>query len=284
MRMVQNIEPIHCQAHYFFMQSSSPHLPTVSIVTPSFNQARFLEETIHSVLAQDYPDIEYILVDGGSTDGSVEIIQKYAGQISWWVSEKDQGHADALNKGFAHANGEILAWLNSDDTYYPGAVSEAVNYLQAHPEVGMVYGDADLTDENGRVIGRFAARQTNYRRLLRGSVHIPQATTFFRAALWRQIGSLDLDLFFAFDYNFWVQVAKVSRLQYLSRLWATFRLHSQGKSVRFDDRCYPDMLKVYQRETGRWFSWLWLRAKARRIFYAWLPLRARLFLRRIFIL
>jgi len=259
-------------------------LPLVSIVTPSYNQACFLEETVCSVLAQDYPNIEYIIVDGGSSDGSVAIIQKYAGKLTWWISEKDRGHADALNKGFAHASGEILAWLNSDDTYYPGAVSEAVAYLQANPEVGMVYGDADLTDDQGKVIGRFASRQTDYRRLLRGSVHIPQATTFFRVSLWQQVGPLDLSLFFAFDYNLWVQLAKISRLQYLPRLWATFRLHSEGKSVRFDDRCYPDMLKVYQRETGRRLSWLWLRAKIRRAFYAWLPLRLRLFLRRIFIL
>jgi hypothetical protein len=95
---------------------------------------------------------------------------------------------------------------------------------------------------------------------------------------------LDLSLFFAFDYNFWVQLSKISRLQYLPRLWATFRLHSEGKSVRFDDRCYPDMLKVYQRERGHRLSWLWLRANVRRLFYAWLPLRLRLFLRRIFIL
>ncbi len=261
-----------------------PRYPLVSIVTPSYNQAHFIEETIHSVLAQDYPRIEYLIVDGGSTDGSVDIIKKYADRLSWWVSEKDKGHADALNKGFAHASGEILAWLNSDDTYYPGAVAEAVAYLQGHPEVGMVYGDADLTDDSGRVIGRFASRQTDYRRLLRGSVHIPQATTFFRSELWRQVGPLDLSLFFAFDYNFWVQLSKISRLQYLPHLWATFRLHHEGKSVRFDDRCYPDMLRVYQRERGHRLSWLWLRAKVRRIFYAWLPLRLRLFLRRAFTL
>lgn len=258
--------------------------PTVSIITPSFNQAQFIEETIRSVLAQDYPYIEFIIVDGGSTDGSVAIIQKYAGQLAWWVSEKDKGQTDALNKGFAHASGEVLAWLNSDDTYYPGAVSEAVAYLHAHPEVGMVYGDADLTDEEGKIIGKFASRQTDYKRLLRGSVHIPQATTFFRADLFHQIGPLDINMFFAFDYNFWVQLAKVSRLQYLPRLWATFRLHVEGKSVRFDDRCYPEMLQVYRREKGHRLSLLWLRAKLRRLFYAWLPLRLRLFLRRTFML
>lgn len=154
--------------------------PLVSIVIPSYNQAQFLETTIRSLLGQDYPNFELILVDGNSTDGSLDIIHRYVDKFAWWVSEKDNGHADALNKGFSHARGEILAWLNSDDTYYPGAISDAVSTLRAHPEIGMVYGDADLTDESGIVIGHFASRQTDYEKLLRGSVHIPQATTFFR--------------------------------------------------------------------------------------------------------
>ena len=121
----------------------------VSIVTPSYNQSRFIEDTIRSVLSQDYPQIEYMIVDGGSTDGSVEIIKRYEDQLAWWVSERDQGQTDAINKGFARATGDILAWLNSDDTYEPGAVSAAVKYLQEHPEVGMVYGDCNYIDENG---------------------------------------------------------------------------------------------------------------------------------------
>lgn len=255
-------------------------LPLVSIITPSYNQARFLEACIQSVLAQDYPNIEYSIVDGGSTDGSVEIIKKYADRLAWWVSEKDKGHADALNKGFARARGEILAWLNSDDTYYPGAVSDAVATLQANPDVGMVYGDADITDADGRIIGRFASRQTDYQKLLRGSVHIPQATTFFRADLYRQVGPLSLEFFFAFDYDLWVKLAKISRLLYVPRRWATFRLHEAGKSVKDDSVCYPDMLKIYARERCGGLSWLWLRYQARRLFYARLPLRLRLFLRR----
>ncbi len=256
-------------------------LPLVSIITPSYNQARFLEACIRSVLEQDYPNIEYIIVDGGSNDGSVEIIEKYADRLAWWVSEKDKGHADALNKGFARARGEILAWLNSDDTYYPGAISDAVQTLLANPDVGMVYGDADITDAAGQVIGRFASRQTDYWRLLRGSVHIPQATTFFRADLYRQVGPLSLEYFFAFDYDLWVKLAKVSRLLYVPRRWATFRLHEAGKSVKDDSVCYPDMLKIYARERGGGLSWLWLRYQARRLFYAWLPLRLRLTLRRM---
>jgi glycosyltransferase involved in cell wall biosynthesis len=258
------------------------NLPLVSIVTPSYNQARFLEFTIRSVLVQDYPNIELILVDGGSTDGSQDIIHRYADRFAWWVSEQDNGQADALNKGFSHANGEILAWLNSDDTYYPGAISDAVATLLAHPEAGLVYGDADLTDETGKVIGRFASRQTDYNRMLRGSVHIPQATTFFQAGLWRHVGSLNNSLFFAFDYDLWVRLAKVSKLLYVPHRWATFRLHNEGKSVLNDDRCYPEMLKVYARERGGGLSWLYLRAKIRHLTYARLPLRLRIFLRNFF--
>ena len=254
--------------------------PKVSIITPSFNQGRYLEASIQSVLNQDYPNIEYIIVDGGSKDESVEIIRKYEDKLHWWVSEKDRGHADALNKGFSHATGEILAWLNSDDIYHPGAVSEAVALLKEHPDVGMVYGDANLIDDESNLIGKVPSKQTSYKQMLRGSVHIPQATTFFRTDLYRQIGPLSLTLFFAFDYDLWVRLAKISKLLYIPRTWADFRIHQSGKTVVNDDRCYPDMLKVHQREVGGWFSWLRLRAAARRLVYAWLPWKLRVRLRK----
>ena len=255
--------------------------PKVSIITPSFNQGRYLEETIRSVLAQDYPNIEYIIKDGGSKDNSVEIIQKYAGQLAHWVSEKDKGHADGLNQGFSFASGEILAWLNSDDTYMPGAVSEAVAFLQAHPAVGMVYADANVIDHDSRVIGKFPAKQTSYQRMLQGSVHIPQATTFWRADLWRQVGPLDLSLFYAFDYDLWVKLAKISEICYVPRLWANFRIHDSAKTIKNDDICYADMQRVYERETGRKFGRLRLRWGLRRVAYAWLPMRVKIALRKI---
>jgi glycosyltransferase involved in cell wall biosynthesis len=260
--------------------NTTSNLPKVSIITPSYNQGRFLEASILSVLEQGYPNIEYIVVDGGSKDESVEIIQKYQDRFAWWVSEKDKGHADALNKGFSRATGEILAWLNSDDIYFPGAVSEAVAALMDHPKVGMVYGDADLIDDSGAPAGQFAAKQTSYRQMLRGSVHIPQATTFFRTEIWRHAGPLDLTLFFSFDYDLWVKIARVSEILYVPRRWAKFRIHEAGKTIVNDDRCYPDMLRVHQREVGGWLSWLRLRAITRRLLYAWLPVNLRLKIRK----
>ena len=228
--------------------------PLVSIVTPSYNQARYLEYTIRSVLEQDYPNIEYIIVDGGSNDGSAEIIHRYSDRLAWWVSEKDHGQTDAINKGFAHARGEILAWLNSDDTYELNAVREAVAFLREQPQVGLVYGDANFIDENGYMLGRFPAVQTDYRRLRRGYVHIPQQSAFWRADLWRKVGPLDPSFYFAMDYDLWVRLAALAPVRYLPRQWANFRLHTHGKTISADDRCWPEMLKVHYRDGGSWFG------------------------------
>ena len=258
-----------------------PSTPLVSIVTPSFNQAAYLEETIQSVLAQDYPNIEYLIIDGGSQDGSIDIIKRYDDRLAYWVSEPDQGQTDAINKGFERSRGEILAWINSDDTYLPHAVSEAVEFLSKHPDIGMVYGDANLIDTHGRVIGKFPARQTDYARLRRGYVHIPQQASFFRGALWQQVGPLDTSFYFAMDYDLWVRLARLAPLQYYPHLWANFRLHDTGKSVVDDDRCWPEMLRVHYRDGGSGFSQLVLKARLRPIIYSWLPMEFRVWLRRV---
>jgi glycosyltransferase involved in cell wall biosynthesis len=226
----------------------------VSIVTPSYNQAQYLEATMRSVLNQDYEHIEYIVVDGGSTDGSVEIIKKHADRLAWWVSEKDQGQTSALNKGFARSSGDILAWLNSDDTYEPGAITEAVRYLISHPETGLLYGDANFINAKGEVIGKFPSRQTDYRRLRQGYVHVSQQASFFRADLWRQVGPLDPSFYFAMDYDLWVRLAALAPVIYQPRLWANFRLHGDAKTIASDARCWPEMLRVHYREGGSWFS------------------------------
>ena len=259
---------------------NSKNKPLVSIVTPSYNQADYLEETVLSVLEQDYQNLEYIIVDGGSTDDSLEIIQKYAERLEWWVSEPDRGQTDAINKGFAKAKGEILAWLNSDDTYLSGAVSEAVAYLQDHPEVGMVYGDANLIDEESQVIGKFPARQTDYQRLMRGHVHIPQQATFFRSELWKTVGPLDPTFFFAMDYDLWVRLSQQAPLKYHPQVWANFRLHGDAKSIEADDRCWPEMVRVHRREGGSKISWLSLKAGVRPWIYGWMPMKMRLWIRK----
>lgn len=239
--------------------------PLVTIITPSFNQAPYLEDTILSVLTQDYPNIEYFIVDGGSTDGSLEIIKKYANQITDWVSEPDKGQTDAINKGFSMANGEVLAWINSDDTYYPHAVKEAVDFLRSHPEVGLVYGDTNFIDSNGRIIGRFNAQQTSYRRLRRGGVYIPQQSSFFLADIWKEVGPLDPDFYFAMDYDLWVRIAKEREIAYVPKLWANFRLHDDAKSIADDIRCWPEMLEVHRRDGGSLFSLIYVRYIIRKL-------------------
>ena len=228
--------------------------PLVSIVTPSFNQGKYLERTILSVLNQDYPKIEYFVMDGDSTDNSVEIIQKYSSRIAYWQSVKDQGQTDAINQGFAKANGQIYAWLNSDDTYESHAVSQAVDYLLNHPDVGMVYGDCNFIDADDRLIGKFNAKQTDYEKLRTGYVHIPQQAAFWRADLWKQVAPLDTSIYFAMDYDLWLRLAKTTNVMYIPKLWANFRLHGDAKTISEDDRCWPDMLKIHYRDGGKWWQ------------------------------
>lgn len=228
--------------------------PLVSIVTPSFNQASYLERTMRSVLEQDYPNLEYLVVDGGSTDGSVDIIRQYGKRLAWWVSEPDCGQTEAINKGFQHANGTIYAWLNSDDTYQPGAVREAVEFMQRNPQVVLVYGDAHYIDENDRVIGDFPAMQTDLQKLRNGFVHIPQQAAFFRADSWKAVAPLDPSFYFAMDYDLWVRLAQVGPIVYHPRLWANFRLHRDAKTIAADDHCWPEMLRVHYRDGGSKFA------------------------------
>jgi hypothetical protein len=145
----------------------------------------------------------------------------------------------------------------------------------------MVYGDANLIDASGESIGKFPARQTDYQRLRRGYVHIPQQASFFRASLWKQVGPLDPTFYFAMDYDLWVRLARISQLHYHPALWANFRLHGSGKSVVADNRCWPEMLRVHYRDGGSRFSRLVFKAKLRPLLYAWMPLRLKVWLRRV---
>ena len=203
--------------------------PLVSIITPSYQQAAFLEQTIRSVLDQDYPNLEYMVVDGGSTDGSVEIIQSYASRLAWWVSEKDRGQAEAINKGMARAKGEIVAWLNSDDCYLPGAISEAVAALQANPQAGFVFGDVRVVDATERVINELHYGNWSLRELMAFHI-IGQPAVFMRKSALPPDGFLDPNYHFLLDHHLWLQIAVHSPIQYIPRLWASAHYHEGAKN------------------------------------------------------
>ena len=253
-----------------------PQLPLVSIVTPSFNQAPYLEATIRSVLDQDYPRIEYIVIDGASSDGSPDLIESFAPQLASWVSERDLGQTDAINKGFSRARGEIFAWLNSDDTYLPGAVSEAAAYLTAHREIGMVYGQAYYVNGAGETMARYPAGPTDHRGLRRGVTTIPQQATFFRSQLWNLVGPLDTSFYYAMDYDLWVRISALTPIAYVRRPWANFRIHDLSKSRREAFRCWPEMMRVHFRNGGTRLSVLYAKYLVRRLVEPIMPWRMTL--------
>ncbi len=196
---------------------------------PSFNQASFLERTILSVLEQDYPELNICVVDGGSTDGSLEIIKKYANRLAWWVSEKDQGQAEAINKGFAHAHGEIMAWLNSDDYYLPGAVSAAVKEFERHPQAVMIYGNMLAVDESDRPINTLKYHQLSLVDLLCFQI-IGQPAVFMRRSAFEKAGGLDVTLHFLLDHQLWIRLAEQGEIVHVNETWAAARYHAGAKN------------------------------------------------------
>ncbi|MDW7775552.1 MAG: glycosyltransferase family 2 protein [Methanosarcinales archaeon] len=205
--------------------------PKVSIITPSYNQAQFLENTILSVLNQDYPNIEYIIIDGASTDGSIDIIRKYKQSLAYWVSEPDFGQSHAINKGFQRATGDILAWLNSDDEYKQiDTISTVVQTFLKHQDIDMVYGKCDIVDENGNIKGHIKSFQGDLSTLLLVN-NIPQPSAFFKQSVIEKIGFLDESLKYAMDYDFWLKISSSFKIKYLPFTLASFRDHTSSKTA-----------------------------------------------------
>jgi len=245
-----------------------PDKPLVTIVTPSYNQAAFLESTIRSVFEQHYTPLEYMIVDGGSTDGSLEIIQRYADRLAWWVSERDSGQAEAINKGLQRAKGEIVAWLNSDDIYLPGAIQQAVTAFEQDPALGMVFGDAITIDAQGKPLSRLSFGDTEHRGetsfasdwglldLVSFRI-ICQPAVFMRRAVLEKSGYLEKAYHYMLDHHLWIQMARKAPIRYISGLtptgermapWAAARHHAGAKNV--------SQAPGFSRETMQVLAWM----------------------------
>lgn len=203
---------------------------SVSIVTPSFNQAPFLRETIESVLHQEGAPIEYIVIDGGSSDASVEIIRAFQEQLAYWVSEGDKGQADAINKGWQKSTGDILCYLNSDDTFAEGTLCAVVEFFESHPDIDAVYGDRAVIDEHSRVTE--IVPSPPFSRETQIAICLPQECVFFRRRVLETVSMLNPDLHYLMDYDLWLRMLHAGfEFQHLPRVLANYRIHSGAKSI-----------------------------------------------------
>lgn len=244
-------------------------LPLVSIVTPSYNQAQFLEETILSVLNQNYPNLEYIIIDGGSGDGSVDIIQKYEGRLAYWVSEPDRGQSHALNKGIARATGDILFWLNADDLCLPGAFSKVADAFSQQPKPRMIIGQAYIVDHEGKLCGELKCRFTSWADCVTRKHDIRQVATFFDRKLFDELGGVDESLEYSMDTDLLLRFTRLYRPLIIDTYLAANRKHERTKfksnsvsgyqesdSVRMRHLAGTELEKVYRGWSARhWIGW-----------------------------
>jgi glycosyltransferase involved in cell wall biosynthesis len=234
------------------MKPLSGPMPLVSIVTPTYNMGRFLAETMESVLSQDYPNIEYFVFDGGSSDNTVEVLRameaRFPGRFTW-VSEKDNGQCDAVNKGYVAAHGEIFTFLNSDDTYLPGAVRAAVEGFAEHPEAAVVYGDAWYTDEGNSVIKRYPVDPYSYERL--GTLcHLCQPAAFLRADVYGEVGRLDESLHLTLDYDLWLKISARYALWKINRPLANSRMWADNKTLSRRRTTFREVVQILDKHRG----------------------------------
>jgi hypothetical protein len=220
--------------------------PKVTIVTPSFNQGQFLEETIRSVLLQDYPNLEYLIIDGGSTDNSIDIIRKYEEWLAYWVSEQDGGQADAINKGLRKSTGEYLGWINSDDILYPSAISKVVDEFRSEPKADFIYGDIDQGQSIDFGFQVLHGKQIEFSEMLKTlKVPIPQQGSLWRRSVNERIGFLDARWHVVLDREFYIRVAESCKLHYLPEKLGFFRSHEQSKSISQGRRWLTELPEMY---------------------------------------
>jgi len=218
--------------------------PKITVITPSFNQSQFLERTILSVIKQDYPNLEYIIIDGGSTDGSVDIIKQYEEHINYWVSEKDNGQTHALNKGLKIATGDWVGWQNSDDIYYPGSflsVADAINNVTTED---LVIGNMNLIDEHDSMLRDLKYVTPTYKSLLAEGMVVANQAAFWRRKIHDDIGYLDEDLHCVFDYEWFLRVMKDKQAYHVDKTWGALRYHSETKTHNIQKQFDVEMNKV----------------------------------------
>lgn len=225
--------------------------PKITVVTPSYNQARFLEATLRSVHNQGYPNLEHIVIDGGSTDASVEIIRKFEEHLAYWVSEPDRGQTDALIKGFSRATGEILAWLNSDDLYEPRTLWEVAEFFTRRPEVQFVYGDALWIDTQGKILKPKKEIPFNRFIWLYDYNYIPQPSAFWRRELYETVGGLDPRFDLAMDADLWIRFAERTRPVHVRRVWSRMRLYPEQKNQRLRAKSDEEDQVIRERYLGK---------------------------------
>ena len=224
-------------------------IPKFSIVTPSFNQAHFIEETLRSVSSQQYPALEHIVIDGGSTDGTVEILKRYCSTPCWehlrWISEPDRGQSDAINKGFRMATGNIIGWLNSDDLYAADSFAKVSKAFELNPFVDFIYGDYLIIDETGKTLISKKEIDFDWEIMLCGLNYIAQPNVFFRSRVFKELGYLNESLHYVMDYEFWLRAANHGfRFQHIPSAFAACRWHLGAKTVSRNSRSEEELLSV----------------------------------------
>ena len=224
--------------------------PRVTIVTPSFNQGEFIADTIESVLLQDYPAIEYLVMDGGSTDATLDVLRSYGDRVAW-RSQPDAGQPDAIAKGFEAGTGELLAWINSDDRYLPGAITALVAEMEAHPEVGLVYGNGQFVDRGGSVVGPAPVEPWDLKALIDRNNYVFQPATLFRRSVYEKAGGLDRALHYVMDYDLWIRLGQVAPVRHVDQVVAQARVYPQVKSYTGGLRRLDELTTMIRSRGGR---------------------------------